>query len=535
MRVINSLAVWLASFGCVAQASQSVVCQSRSCGEPGPRAYTYAVDATGDPIMEFAVSTNDLDPGDYTNVLMPPEWNFAVEPVGEEHSCAGYALDGTMSLGACATLSLGRVRWWTDDPACAVETFTFGFDQDWPAEDAGWEVQTQEGPAASVAWTSPVGLGAGPVHGPGGSPPNFRLGPEEFVAVSTGEEITVPGYSVPSFALWNGDDLPDLVVGEGGSTPGKVRIYLNTGTPGHPVFDTFFYAQSNGADLSVAASGCLGAFPRVVYWDGDDRKDLVLGMASGKIRIYLNVGTDDNPTFDGGAYLQVGEPGAKVDISVLARATPGVVDWNDDGKKDLVSGSYDATIYVFINEGTDSAPDFHTRTQAQLGGTLLLIPDSRSSPDVTDLDGDGKIDLLAGNVSGQLFFYSNTGTAADPSFTTYIMVRSAGVAIDLDGSPRSRPSVCDWNNDGLPDVLLGSGDGRIRLYRNHYAPGDLNCDGTVNGYDIDPFVLALTSAPDFEAYQAAFPSCEGLLADVNGDGMVNGYDIDPFVQLLTGG
>jgi hypothetical protein len=535
MRVFYFLSAAVAGVGCVAQASQLAMCESRSCGEDGPRAYAYAVDATADPIMEFAVSTNDIDPGDYTNVLTPAGWNFAVEAVGEDHACGGYVPDGGFSLGGCGTESLGRARWWTDDPDHAIETFTFGFDQDWPPEDAGWEVQTVEGPASSAAWGSPVGLGAGPVHGPGGSPPNFRLGAEEFVALDSGEEIVVPGYSVPSFVRWDGDDLPDLVVGEGGDTPGKVRVYLNTGTAGQPAFETFFYAQSNGADLSVAASGCLGAFPRVVYWDGDDRKDLLVGMASGKVRIYLNVGTDENPTFDGGAYLQVGEPGAKVDISVLARATPSVVDWNDDGRKDLVVGSYDSTVYIFINEGTDSAPDFRTHIQAQLNGSLLVVPGSRSSPEVIDLDGDGKKDLLAGNVSGQLFYYSNSGTDADPSFSTFIMVRSAGLVIDLEGTPRSRPSVCDWNADGLSDVLLGSGDGKVRLYRNHYATGDLNCDGAVNAFDIDPFVLALTSAPGFEAYQAVFSSCEGMLADANGDGAVNAFDIDPFVRLLTGG
>jgi hypothetical protein len=62
--------------------------------------------------------------------------------------------------------------------------------------------------------------------------------------------------------------------------------------------------------------------------------------------------------------------------------------------------------------------------------------------------------------------------------------------------------------------------------------GDLNCDGAINGYDIDPFVLALTDAA---AYTEQFPGCDYMLADVNGDGSVNGYDIDPFVLLLTGG
>jgi hypothetical protein len=79
-----------------------------------------------------------------------------------------------------------------------------------------------------------------------------------------------------------------------------------------------------------------------------------------------------------------------------------------------------------------------------------------------------------------------------------------------------------------------SQDGEIR-YARSTAPvvqilGDLNCDGAVDGYDIDPFVLALTSPA---AYAEAFPACDYMLADINGDGTVNGYDIDPFVGLLT--
>jgi len=65
-----------------------------------------------------------------------------------------------------------------------------------------------------------------------------------------------------------------------------------------------------------------------------------------------------------------------------------------------------------------------------------------------------------------------------------------------------------------------------------YQPGDLNCDGLINAFDIDPFVLALT---DPEAYALAYPDCDYMLADINGDGLVNAFDIDPFVQLLTGG
>ncbi|HOO15638.1 MAG: hypothetical protein KBH81_00360 [Phycisphaerae bacterium] len=64
----------------------------------------------------------------------------------------------------------------------------------------------------------------------------------------------------------------------------------------------------------------------------------------------------------------------------------------------------------------------------------------------------------------------------------------------------------------------------------NYLPGDANCDGAVDTFDIDPFVLALVNPT---AYRAEFPECLIENADVNHDGTVNVFDIDPFVALLT--
>ncbi|MBL8880504.1 MAG: hypothetical protein JNG88_15435 [Phycisphaerales bacterium] len=62
-------------------------------------------------------------------------------------------------------------------------------------------------------------------------------------------------------------------------------------------------------------------------------------------------------------------------------------------------------------------------------------------------------------------------------------------------------------------------------------PGDLNCDGLVNNFDINAFVIALS---DPALYQEMFPGCDRMNADINGDGLVNNFDIDPFVALLAG-
>ncbi|MFN8179250.1 MAG: FG-GAP-like repeat-containing protein [bacterium] len=293
----------------------------------------------------------------------------------------------------------------------------------------------------------------------------LTFGPAESVQAG-GTDLVVTGYSVPSFVLWDGDGLRDLVVGEGGGTSaqGKVRVYLNVGTASEPAFASYFYAQSLGSDLVVPAGGCLGVFPRVVYWDADGRKDLLVGTYDGKVKIFSNVGTDADPTFDGGTFVQVGSPGFKTDINVGARATPSAVDWNSDGKKDLVVGALDGKLHVFVNAGTDGAPDFRAQQLAQDGGADLVVPTGRSSAEVLDLDGDGAKDVLTGNTEGQLLLYRNTGSNEAPHFSGYASVESDGAPIDLPASARSRPFLCEWTGDGVPDVLIGSGDGLVRLY-----------------------------------------------------------------------
>ncbi len=97
-----------------------------------------------------------------------------------------------------------------------------------------------------------------------------------------------------------------------------------------------------------------------------------------------------------------------------------------------------------------------------------------------------------------------------------------------DCQPNGIPDGCDLaagtsedlDQTGIPDEC------------EFYGIGDVNCDGTLNFFDIEAFVLALT---DPATYPAVYPWCDILLADINRDGVVNFFDIESFVTIVTGG
>lgn len=80
---------------------------------------------------------------------------------------------------------------------------------------------------------------------------------------------------------------------------------------------------------------------------------------------------------------------------------------------------------------------------------------------------------------------------------------------------------------GYDIVLIGAADTPC----GYASPGDSNCSGSVDAFDIDPFVTALLRPEDWKATQP----CNYLCAnDLNQDGLVDAFDIDPFINLLLG-
>ena len=99
------------------------------------------------------------------------------------------------------------------------------------------------------------------------------------------------------------------------------------------------------------------------------------------------------------------------------------------------------------------------------------------------------------------------------------------VPTDLDGHIRI------WDGDDNGEAIVDMGAYEF----GSYAYGDLDCDGEVNLFDIDPFVLVVAgTAPTYPEYYAVYPDCDHVLADIDADGAVSLFDIDAFVALLTG-
>jgi hypothetical protein len=105
----------------------------------------------------------------------------------------------------------------------------------------------------------------------------------------------------------------------------------------------------------------------------------------------------------------------------------------------------------------------------------------------------------------------------------------AGDYVALTAQMRIRFSTKDLPNNSQTEAGVDAVK-VVNIYCNQPSvPGDLNCDGVLNAFDIDPFVLALTSPAD---YAAAYPGCNINNADCNGDGQINVFDVDPFVDLI---
>jgi hypothetical protein len=94
-----------------------------------------------------------------------------------------------------------------------------------------------------------------------------------------------------------------------------LAMAAQTAAPALPRLAAPFVVEAGGAPIAAVTGH---AAPFVLDFDGDGRQDLVVGEfgeAGGRARVYLNVGTDGAPRFEEFTWLQAGGADAIVPSS----------------------------------------------------------------------------------------------------------------------------------------------------------------------------------------------------------------------------
>ncbi len=334
-----------------------------------------------------------------------------------------------------------------------------------------------------------------------------------------------PNCSYLAAADFNKDGKPDLAVANASESLVSILTGNGDGTFGAPV------AYSTTSDPTTLV---------ITDFNGDGNLDVVTGtgtpgiitgnFGSGEIAILLGNG---NGTFVGGPLYQISGAAASI-----AEA-----DLNGDGKPDLVVGDQSASgVTILLNRGAGT----FSQSSYALAPASAGIKGPRGLA-LADLNGDGKIDLAAANLSGSasVSLGNGDGTFQPAAFYPTGTNSIAVAAGDLNGDGKPDLVVVNQGNlvDGGSDsggvsILLASGGGAFHAAANITAGpapstvslADLNGDGKLDMVVLDfgPFssagALSVLLGKGDGTFQSPVSYAAGVnpgamaVGDVNGDG-----------------
>jgi hypothetical protein len=263
-----------------------------------------------------------------------------------------------------------------------------------------------------------------------------------------------------------------------GPLRGFIYVIPNSGTNAKPVYGT-------PKRLLTTAGKPVETFgwpsPNFADFRSTGKPDLICGEFLEGFTFFENVGTRAAPKYAPGKRLRTpaGQPLA-MDLQMI---TPVAIDWNKDGRVDLICGDEDGRVAFIENTGklaADGTPEFAPpRYFRQEADTLKC--GALATPVGFDWDGDGATDIVCGNTAGYIEFFKNLSKPGveKPKWAAPVRLAAAGEPIRFQAGPNgsiqgpaeakwgyTTLSVADWDGDGLPDFVVNSIWGKIVWYRN---------------------------------------------------------------------
>jgi hypothetical protein len=235
----------------------------------------------------------------------------------------------------------------------------------------------------------------------------------------------------------------------------SVWFYKNTGTATHP---SFSFVEPDFLQRHMIDVGD-NAVPAFADHDGDGDLDLFVSRNTSNeytstVFLYENIGSASDPFFK-----LISEDYLGFSTARFYNLRIQFNDINSDQTTDLVfsATSFEdaSTRLYYLNNQSQASLDFS-------GGSLRRVEFPLTSSEnayVTDVNGDGLPDILAGRSEGNLEYWKNNGAAGTPAFIledeSYLGFNGSGlgqniscVAADLDG-------------DGNTDLIVGDQSGKI--------------------------------------------------------------------------
>lgn len=280
----------------------------------------------------------------------------------------------------------------------------------------------------------------------------------------------------------------------------SVWYYHNTGTTDSTQSD---FVQNDFLQDNMIEVG-EGAYPVLYDYDGDGDKDLFVGdygyynggTYNSKIALYKNIGTASAPAFT----LQT------LDFAYVFSSGSGLQnmaitfgDLDGDGDKDMLIGDYNGKLNYYQKQTGN--PDNFTISQPAYQG---IDVGNFATPQLIDIDRDGKLDLLIGKQNGFLSYYRNTGTSSSPVFTL-ITGTFGGVDVRAPFYSTGYSAPYMYDENGSYKLIVGSESGWLWKFDN--------IDGNLAGN----FNLVDSMYMNLREGARTFPSG----GDLNGDGLMD--------------